>query len=295
MKMQRRSWVTFGTVGRALAIAVVGLWMTACATVPSTGEKAFILISPEQELRLGAEAAPQFKDAYGGEIPSASVRNYVREIGMKLAAVSESPDLPWEFYSVDSSVINAFALPGGKVFVTRGILQEMDSEAELAAVLGHEIGHVTSRHSAQQISRQLAAQVIIAGIGIAGEVRDDDALRTIGVGAQAGSTLYLLKFGRDHEDQSDELGVRYMTKLGYNPEGMIDLMETLAAQGNSNTVEFLSTHPLPRNRIENIRETLDVAYPFRNDPTSGLRVGKDTYKLRVLDPLKRLPPPKHQP
>src|SRR5512133_1768281 len=189
---------------RSLAALAAALALAACARNPVTGERQLSLVSTEQEIALGKESAEQVTQSIG-RYPDPGVQAYVEGIGKKLAAASERPQLPWSFTVLDDPTVNAFALPGGPVFVTRGILTHLNSEAELAAVLGHEIGHITARHSVQQISKAQLAQL---GLGV-GMVLSED-LRKIAPVAGAGLQLLFLQFGRDAERQSDELGFRYM-------------------------------------------------------------------------------------
>ncbi|NJL32486.1 MAG: M48 family metalloprotease [Phycisphaerales bacterium] len=269
------------------------LLVSGCQINPATGQRQFNVLGEASEIRLGSEAEPEFLRDYGGPIPSAGIRAYVSNIGRELANESERASLPWEFHVVDSSVINAFALPGGKVFVTRGLLSKFTSEAELAGVLGHEIGHVTAQHQGQQISRQLVLSGIMIGIGVAAETQDEDWLKVLGVGSQVGGTLYLLKFGRDQETQADELGVRYMTRLGYNPVALIKVMELFRAeQGAGGQMEFLSTHPAPQSRIDHLSAYIRKHHPDFED-LSKYRFEVETYKKVVLSGIAKMPPAKH--
>ena len=279
----------------AAVLLVFGLGMTpACQTNPATGARNFNLIGEGQEISLGAEAAPQFLKEYGGPIPSTRVQNYVRDIGLRMAAESERPQLPWEFHAVDSKVVNAFALPGGKVFVTRGLLELFENEAQLAGVIGHEIGHVTAQHIGQQMSQAIAIQGLAVGLGVAGAVSDNDWLATVGAGTQVGGTVYLLSFGRSQELQSDELGLRYMTSQGYNPVGLLQVMEVFQRMsGGQRAPEFLSTHPYPESRIDQINRLIRERYPQYDQP-GVYRFNQDQYKASVLDEIAKLPAPKHQ-
>jgi predicted Zn-dependent protease len=271
----------------------LSLSLAACKTNPATGERNLNFISTEQEISLGTQAEPQFLSEYGGEIPSAEVRAYVSDLGQRLAAVSERRDLPWEFHVIDSSVINAFALPGGKVFMSRGLMEKLNSEAELAGVLGHEIGHVTAQHIGQQMSQAMAVQGLATAVGVAGQATNNDYLAALGVGTQAGGTLYLLKFGRDQESQADELGVRYMARLGYNPMGQVRVMEVLkAASGGGGGIEMLQTHPLPETRIKRLTKHIQQTFPDYNDP-SKYRTNEAEYRSRALSVLAKLPRAKH--
>ncbi|MEM8834577.1 MAG: M48 family metalloprotease, partial [Planctomycetota bacterium] len=215
-----------------LALPLVG----GCATKTNaaTGQRQFDSLSREQEIAMGEASMPELIQAYGGAVPSAGAQQYVTDIGRRMSALTEAdyPSLPWEFTFLNSDVINAFALPGGKVFVTRGLVERMTNEAQLAGVIGHEIGHVTAEHIDDQLTKQRSIQIagVIAAIGVGIAAGQDNAA----VGAAAGGAiltgagLYSLTFGRDDELEADELGMRYMTRAGYHPRGMRQLMEILA-------------------------------------------------------------------
>jgi predicted Zn-dependent protease len=176
--------------------------VAACATNPATGKKELILVSEDQEVQMGQAEAKRTISQLGAYADS-ELQNYVSSIGKKLAAVSERPQLPWTFTIVDDPQVNAFALPGGPIFITRGILAHMGSEAELAGVLGHEIGHVTARHSASQMSRAQLAQI---GLGL-GTVLRPDLAQFAGL-ASTGLQVLFLKYSRDDESEADMLGFR---------------------------------------------------------------------------------------
>ncbi len=225
--------------------------VAACAVNPATGERQLSFIGEGQEIEMGRESDPAIVAQYG-LYPDSAVQRYVRDLGLRLAAVSERPELPWTFRVLDDPSINAFALPGGFIYVTRGILGHLESEAQLAGVLGHEIGHVTARHSVNQMSRAQLAQIgLVVGAVASETVRDnfDPIQGAVGLG--------FLKFGRDDENQSDELGVRYMTRLGYDPRELAGVMEMLGASSRlaspgGRLPEWQSTHPDPENRVESI-------------------------------------------
>jgi predicted Zn-dependent protease len=229
-------------VTAAAATAVV----VGCAVNPATGEREISLVSESQEIAMGKEYDPQIS-AQMGLYPDSAVQRYVREIGLRMAAQSERPNLPWSFRVIDDPVVNAFAVPGGFIYVTRGILGYMDNEAQLAAVLGHEIGHVTARHTAQQITRSQLAQ----GALVVGSVLSETVAGVAGEASQ-GLQLLFLKFGRDDERQSDDLAFRYMGRTDYDVREIPDVFEMLsrvsASQGGGRVPEWLSTHPDPGNR-----------------------------------------------
>jgi len=243
----------------AVAAAVFALLAAAvaCSVNPATGKQQLSLIGEQQEIALGREANQQIS-ASMGLYDDAGLTAYVGRVGASLAAESERPDLPWNFSVVDDPTVNAFALPGGYLFMTRGILAHLDNEAEMAGVLGHEIGHVTARHSVEQLSRQQLAGI---GLGIGMIVSED--VREFGGLAQAGLGLLFLKYGRDDERQADDLGLRYMTRDGYDPRQLPRVFETLervsAAQGAGRIPEWLSTHPNPGSRATRLRDEVAAA------------------------------------
>jgi predicted Zn-dependent protease len=237
-----------------LTLAVATL--AACAVNPATGEREFMLVSEGQEIAMGREADPQVSAAFG-IYPDTAVQRYVANLGYDLVSVAERPNLPWTFRVVDDPLVNAFALPGGYIYITRGIMAHFNSEAELVSVLGHEIGHVTARHSAQQMTQQQLAQVgLVAGAVLVPEVQD-----YLGIAA-ASLQLLFLKFSRDDERQADDLGLRYMNRAGYDPREMPDVYEMLgdvsAASGVGGVPGWLSTHPDPEDRKERMLAQIDT-------------------------------------
>ena len=258
---------------RLMLIAGLLASAAACAVNPATGQRQFMLLSEDREIEMGREADGQITEAYG-LYPSDELQTFVRGIGEDLAARSERPQLPWSFKVVDDPIVNAFALPGGFIFITRGILASLNSEAELAGVLGHEIGHVTARHSASQLSRQQLQQI---GLGVGAAVSSDIA-SAAGV-LSAGFQLLNLSYSRGDESQSDELGVRYMSRAGYDPNALVGVFQTLAlaAGGGGRLPEWQSTHPNPENREGKIRELVASS----GQDYSGFTSRRDEYLLRL--------------
>jgi predicted Zn-dependent protease len=252
------------------------------------------LLSMDEEIALGAEAAPQLTQEYGGEVSDQRLVAALDRVGHSMTDTldGEFRDLPWEFTLLNSPVINAFALPGGKVFVSRALVERMTNEAQLAGVVGHEIGHVTARHGNQKVSAALIAQGVVIGAAVAASGSDNDAIAAgVPLLVQAGSGAFLLKYGRGQELESDRLGIDYMTRAGYNPVGMRQVMDILAeaSQGNA-PPEFFSTHPHPESRIEQIDALLEGEYAhtqFNPDYT----VYEDRFESQFLQPLSRLPQP----
>lgn len=271
---------------------LLALSLAACSTNPVTGKKQFNYLSTADEIALGEKSAPEFVKSYGGPVDSPPVRQYVSNLVLQLADISHKPNLPWEANVVDSAVVNAFALPGGKVFITRGLLEILDNEAELAAVMSHEIAHVTAEHIGQQMAQALGIQIVGIGLGVAGSVSDSDWMRALGVGSQVGGSLYLLRFSRQHEYQADEIGMQYMTQLGYDPHAMVTLMEKLSAQDKgSRPIEFLSTHPYPEDRIKRLK-TMIAKQQGVATQTGALNA--EQFQRIVKANLAKLPPPRHK-
>lgn len=279
------------SVSILLLTAVLALAL-GCQTSPATGQSQLNVLTEQEELEIGEELGPEFLAENGGPIPSDTIQRYVSDLGVELAAVSERPDLPWEFHAVDSAVINAFALPGGKVFVSRGLLMQMENEAQLAAVLGHEIGHVTDQHIGQQMSRAVAAQF---GLGLLGyAVSGQDWGQVVGIGVELATGFTLLSFSREQENVADVLGMRYMTDLGYNPLAAVEVMEILRQAGGAGGVEWLSTHPAPDTRVRRIQDIIEQDYPEARD-TGRYSYHRDRFQRTVTQELETLPPPQHDP
>src|SRR5688500_6983461 len=200
------------------AAGLVCVLPAGCAVNPVTGRRQLALVSEAQEIQMGQQAAQQVSQQLG-LVDNQALQEYVQRVGAQLAAESERPNLPWTFRVVDDPTPNAFALPGGFIFMTRGMMDLMDSEAELAAVLGHEIGHVTARHSVTQISRGQLAQL---GLGL-GSVLFPSAAQSFGGLAQTGMQLLFLSHSRGAERQADELGFRYALNEGFEVREMDDI------------------------------------------------------------------------
>lgn len=253
------------------AIAAAGLvaWASGCVTNPATGENEFSLLSRADEIQLGTQGDAEIVAQYG-LYDDAAVTRYVDSLGQVIAARSDDPTLVWTFRVLDSPVINAFALPGGFVYVTRGLLAHVQDEAQLAVVLGHEIGHVTARHTAR---RYTSGQLASLGVGL-GSVLFEDVRPFLGE-IQTGLGLLFLKFSRDDESQADELGVKYAAKLGYRVEDAAKFFETLnrlqQKQGGS-IPTWASTHPDPADRSQHV---LAHAQKYHQQFPAAVLIGGD--------------------
>jgi predicted Zn-dependent protease len=243
--MRRAAW--------AVVAAAIVSW-PACATNPATGGKQIALVSESQEKQMGQQADQEVAAAIG-LYEDSELQAYVKRIGNDLASRSERPALPWTFRLVDDPAVNAFAIPGGYVYVTRGLMAHLTSEAELASVMGHEVGHITARHTVSQISK---AQ--LANIGLTVGMILQPELQSLGGLAEAGLSLLFLKYGRDAEREADDLGLRYLTRVGYDPRPMADVFTTLervsAAESKGRVPGWLSTHPDPGDRRTRIGQQI---------------------------------------
>lgn len=271
-----------------LSLVAGVLLASGCQVNPTTGKSQFNILSMQEEIALGEGSKSELTQEYGGAVQNAELQNYVTQIGKALAAQTEgdNPSLPWEFTLLDSDVINAFALPGGKVFMSRGLAEKLTTEAELAAVLGHEVGHVTARHSGQRVSQSMVVAGLAVGAGLAASGSDSDLVRVglpliVGAGGQG----YLLKYGRGQELEADALGVRYMVKLGYDPMGARMVQEVLQREaGSGGQPEFLSTHPYPESRIAQVDKLLKGEYAYtQNNPDFNLH--QERYQRQFLSKL----------
>lgn len=231
---------------------------------PITGEDQRVALSAQEEIALGEQAAPQLIQQYGGLDPDPADQATVDRIGQMLVRHLEAGlvqqnrrnPYPFEFHLLkDDRTINAFALPGGQVFITSALFDRLETEGQLAGVLGHEVGHVVMRHSAQQLAKSKLTQGLGAAAGVA--AGDVDSARM----AQAVGQMINMKYGRDHELESDKLGVELMVEAGYDPRSMLGVMDILAEAGGGGTPEFLSTHPKPDNRKEYIEDVIRRVFP----------------------------------
>jgi predicted Zn-dependent protease len=239
----------------ALIVGAFGLvsYCTNTSENPVTGEKQHVRLTPEQEVSLGRQLAPQMAAQFGG-VSANPARERVRQVGERVVARSSAAQTPYKYtfhLLADRKTVNAFALPGGQIFITEALLGLLNSEDELAAVLGHEIGHVLARHSAEHLAKQQLTQQLIGAVVIGSGSYDAASL------AQLAGSLVNMKHGRDDEIESDTLGLRLVREAGYDPRAMIAVMQALEkASGGSRQPEFASTHPSPANRIERIKENL---------------------------------------
>jgi predicted Zn-dependent protease len=268
--MRRRS-ETVRMVRATAGVLVTMALATGCAMNPVTGNRELALVSEAQEIEMGRQGSADVI-ATVGLYPDAGLQTYVNRVGQALAAGTERSQLDWEFHVLDDAAVNAFALPGGFIFITRGLMTHMTSEAELASVLGHEIGHVTARHSVQQISRQQLASL---GLGIGSVL--SPTVAEYGQVASVGLGLLFLKYSRDDETQADQLGFRYGLADGYDTRQMIGVFEMLQRDAELSGVgrlpEWEATHPDPGNRIKAVQDMVAAS----NEDFSSMKVAGEEF------------------
>jgi len=261
-----------------LLVFALILLIDSCAVNPVTGKKQIMLMSEAQEIQLGAQYDPQVIATFG-EYKNENLRNFLQQKGTEMGVISHRPKLEYHVKILDSPVVNAFAVPGGYIYFTRGILALLNNEAELIGILGHEMGHITARHSASQQSKQQLGQLLLIGGMIASE-----KFASYAEYAMQGMQLLFLKFSRDNEREADQLGVEYSSKVGYDAHKMADFFEVLnkmnMAESQGGVPTFLSTHPDPGDRYNSVhrqakawQDTLKLA---------SYKVNGDSY-LRMID------------
>ncbi len=281
MAYERRS----GNGGRlviALVIAGVSVagYLSRRSTNEITGETQYVKLTEAQEVSLGLSSAPQMAREYGGATGDRELARYVAAVGARVASRSAANKTRYPFTFVvlaDRKTVNAFALPGGPVFITEALLSRLHNEAQLAGVLGHEIGHVVARHGAEHLAKaDLTSGLVGATVVAASDPDRPGASRAKAALAMAAAQLISMKFGRDDELEADRLGTRFMQEAGYEPKQMAEVMKVLKAAGGGRTPEFFSTHPDPENRLEKIAEVVSTL------PAGG-EVAEETFVSNVLN------------
>lgn len=273
-----------GRIIFAIIIALIG-WVSYMSQVqenPLTGEKQHVSLSPDQEIRLGLQSAPAMSREMGGELPKSDIRSQeVSRIGQIIVDQTDAKKSPWKFQFhllADDEVVNAFALPGGQIFITLGLLDKLQTEAQLAGVLSHEMGHVIERHSSQQMAKSQLGEALVFAVGTASSQENSGQINPMVI-ASVVNQMFQLRYSRHDESEADQWGLKLMSQVGYDPRAMIQVMEVLkAAGGHGHTPAIFQTHPNPDLRIEQIK-----AYLEKNPPKEGLSQGKnlqDIFKNR---------------
>jgi beta-barrel assembly-enhancing protease len=262
----------------ALVLAVGGLvtYLGTRSVNPVTGEVQHVSLTPTQEIALGVQSAPQMAAQFGGEMADPAIQQYVESVGQSVVQKSEASKSPYQFkfhVLADPKTLNAFALPGGQIFVTWGLLSKLTNEAQVAGVLGHEVFHVVGRHSAEQMAKQGLTQSLAGAAVMATSDSTGTAARNAMI-AQAVSQMINLRYGREDELEADQHGVEYMRVADYDPQGMVQMMEILERSGGTRPPEFFSSHPSPEHRLA-ILQKLAAAQP------SGGRLNEAQFKQAV--------------
>ncbi|WP_299708484.1 M48 family metalloprotease [uncultured Pontibacter sp.] len=258
----------------AILIAAVSLVTYWCNRQENefTGEVQHVDMTVEQEIALGLQAAPEMASQYGGLHPDEQAAAKVKEVGQRIVSNTRVRETPYKFdfhLLADENTVNAFALPGGQIFITAGLLRKLSTEGQLAGILGHEIGHVVGRHSAQQLAKAKLTQGLTGAAAIATYDPDNPATQTGAIAAAMIGKLVNMRYGRDDELESDKLAVRLMGDSGYDPRAMIEVMRILEeASGGARGPEFTQTHPDPGNRVAEIERAIQQEFP--NGLPSGL-------------------------
>ena len=250
--MIKRRPTAFGHTLSALLLVVA---LAGCTTNPVTGNRQLNLISEEREISIGEEQYQPTLQTQGGRYDrDDDLNQYVDEVGQSLAQVSDRPDLPYEFEVINSGVPNAWALPGGKIAINRGLLVELDNEAQLAAVLGHEVVHAAARHSAQRMQRGMLMQLGVAGIGLGVALSDNRYAPLVMGSAAIGSKLIMAQYSQAHEFEADRFGMEYMVDAGYHPDAAVELQETFVRLSEGGNNDFISglfqSHPPSPERVD---------------------------------------------
>lgn len=252
-------------IGLVIAAIAIISFLGSKSYNPVTGEDQYISITPDQEIALGLQAEPDMLQQYGGEDTTSPAAAQVQKVGARLLSKSEAAQSDWQFQFHlvrDPKTVNAFALPGGQVFITQGLYDLLKTEGQLGGVLGHEMGHVLARHGAQQLAQSQLTDGLIGAVAVAASNPNDPNGASAAQVAQVVGQLVNLKYSRGDESQADTLGVRLMSEAGYDPNAMIGVQEILKQLSQQGAPpEFLSDHPDPANRIQNIQAEIQKEFP----------------------------------
>ena len=255
--------------------------LAGCATNPISGDDELMFYSVEDDFTLGKAVAPEILKYLDGRIPDEMLQRYIDRIGQKIALVCHHPDWEYHFTAVEHESVNALALPGGYIFITRGMLEKLETEAQLAAILGHETTHVVARHSMAQISKRRVMNVATLATLVSGAAPPEVMQLTM-----ITNQIMTMQYSRQDEKEADLAGLDYMVAAGYDPNGMLEIMRILQKEHpGGKQYEFFSTHPHPENRFYYIQRKIDLRYPSTRD----LRIGRDTYQAKIAEYLETHP------
>jgi predicted Zn-dependent protease len=273
------------------------LWLTTlstagvlvgCAADPVTGKQTLVLMSESQEISLDKQHSPHQFSADYGAVQDQALNDYVSEVGRRMAQRSHRPHMPYSFRAVNATYVNAYAFPGGSIAATRGILLSMDNEAELAGLLGHEIGHVNARHTAERMTKSLITSTLVTGAMVYVQAKHGEyAPLAAGLGG-IGAGMLLARYSRNDEREADALGIEYMTRAGQNPQGMVGLMDILRnlSKRKPSAIEMMfATHPMSEERYQTAKQAAETRYRSKQDaPLNKERYMDNTAELRKIKP-----------
>jgi len=258
-----------------LILSLTSCLFIGCAVNPITGEEELMLIPESQDIEIGRKYAPEVEKELGGKIDNPALQNYIDSVGQRIARISHRPDWEYHFVALKDDSLNAFALPGGYIFITKGMLEKLQTEAQLAAILAHETVHVVARDTANAMSNQIGLSLLLS------TATSGETSRGVLTAAQLAQQIISLRYSRKDEREADLGGLDYMVAAGYNPYGMVETMQMLENEQKVRMVEFLSSHPSPENRLAYLTQRIQT----RNYNLTELRIGKDDYRRIVLDRL----------
>jgi len=265
-------------MSKKLGLLILGLifcFWAGCAVNPITGQEELMFFPQQQDVAIGQKYAPEVEKQLGGRITNEELQNYIDSVGQRIVRISHKPHLEYHFVALEDESVNALALPGGYIFITRGLLEKLQTEAQLAAILAHEIAHVVARDSSAAMSREIGIGILLSA------VPSGKAPRGVLTAADLTRKILGLQYSRGDEREADLAGLDYMVVAGYNPYGAIELQQMLQEQHKIRPVELLSTHPSPENRIVYLRVRIQTRY--RN--LEALKIGRQDYRSAVLELL----------
>ncbi len=276
-KMSRRAFLQLSSMAAAGLVA-------GCATNPVTGRSQLMLVSEDKEIQIDKQNSPYQFSADYGTVQDKRLIDYIDRTGKNIAAQTHRTHMPYNFHVVNATYVNAYAFPGGTIACTRGILLSLDNEAELSALLGHELGHVNARHTAEQMSKGMLTQAVVGGLAVAAGTQGAGYGNLASQLGQLGAGALLASYSRDNEREADALGMEYMVRAGYSSQGMVGLMDVLQSMGKHkpSAIELMfSTHPMSDERYRTAVETVDMKYKTaKNKPMYRERFMDNTAKLR---------------
>jgi len=260
---------------RLLILSLTSCLFIGCAVNPITGQEELMFFPESQDIEIGSTYAPEIEKELGGKIDNENLQNYIDRVGQKIARISHRPGWEYHFVAVKHKSINAFALPGGYIFITKGMLEKLQTEAQLAGILAHETAHVVARDTSNAISNQIGISLLLAA------ATSGQSSQGVLVAAELTRRIIGLKYSRQDEREADMGGLDYMVIAGYNPYGMVEVMQMLEEEQKVRMVEFLSSHPPPENRTAYLTQRIRT----KNLNLTDLRIGKDSFCTAVLDHL----------